>query len=92
MAKNLEDGNCKACYVPDTERRVHREVARTYNTAVKEVTRAKNRIRKKFDYHNIDTSITAKMWNAGHYKYARNDDTTFPNQNRDVPPVLKKRF
>jgi len=47
------------------------EVARTYGTIVKEVTRAKNRIRRKFDFHNIDTGITAKTWNAGYYKYAR---------------------
>ncbi|MDR0305781.1 MAG: IS110 family transposase [Chitinispirillales bacterium] len=71
LAKNLEDGNCKACHVPDKQRRIDRQVARTLGSVIRDTTRTKNQIRKLFDCHGIETGITVHDWNDGHYKYLR---------------------
>jgi transposase len=68
LAKNLEDGNCKKCYVPDEERRIDRELARTHNTIGRNITRVKNQILKKLDFHGIETGIGVNAWKDGHYK------------------------
>jgi len=72
LAKNLEDGNCKACYVPDEERRADREIARTFYSVGRDIVRIKNQIRKKMDFHGIETDIEASAWRDWHYKSLRN--------------------
>src|SRR5215469_4020747 len=71
LAKNLEDGNCKACHVPDKERREDRQVVRTLGTIVKEVVRTKNQIRKLCDFHGIETGISVKNWKKVHYLHVK---------------------
>ena len=49
LAVVLEKGDCKACAVPDIERREDRQISRAMIQVQGEITRVKNRIRKFFD-------------------------------------------
>jgi transposase len=71
LAKNLEDGNCKACYVPDEERRVDRQWARILSDIHRKIVTLKNQIRKTLDFHGIETGMEGKAWNDGQYKALR---------------------
>jgi len=80
LAKNLEDGNCKSCHVPDKERLADRQLARSLSSTVKEIKRFKNQIRKFLHFHGIESGITAKKWNLGHYRSLRQ---------LEIDPVLR---
>jgi transposase len=71
LAKNLENGDCKACRVPDKELRADRQVVRTLRSVKDKCIGIKNEIRRFFEFHDIETGIEAKEWNDGHYKYLR---------------------
>jgi transposase len=69
LAKNLENGDCKACRVPDKELRADRQVVRTLRSVKDKIIGVKNEIRRFLEFHEIETGIEAKDWNDGHYKY-----------------------
>lgn len=92
LAKNLEDGNCKSCYVPDKERRHDREIVRTLNAVDKELKRVKNRIRKKLDFHNIKTEITATAWHNGHYRHIQGLIPSMPEPLQFIYKMLFEQF
>jgi transposase len=71
LAKNLEDGNCKACTPPDKERIVDRQVARTHVSVIRKITRVKNQIRKALDFNGIDSGITKSNWTNKQYQYVK---------------------
>jgi len=79
LAKNLEDGNCTFCHVPDEELRNDREIVRTLNAVQKDIKRTKSRIRMAFYKYGVKTGITAKSWTDNHYKYVRT---------LELPPIL----
>jgi transposase len=73
LAKNLEDGNCKACLAPDKERRSDRQIVRALDSVITNSTRVKNQIRKFLDNHGIETGIEAQTWTDNHYKYIKTE-------------------
>jgi transposase len=85
LAKNLEDGNCAACRVPDQERRIDRQVVRTLDSAKRNIKRVKNQIRKLFDFHGLETGISARAWADGHYRHLK-------GRLPELPPTLQKTF
>jgi transposase len=68
LAKNLEDGNCKSCYVPDSERLADRQVARTLSAVNKDIRRTKNRIRQFLNFHGIDPCVSVANWGKRLYR------------------------
>jgi transposase len=60
LAKNLENGDYKKCFVPDGEQREDRQISRTLIEVQKSLTALKNRIRKLFDFHGLNGFISAK--------------------------------
>jgi transposase len=71
LAKVLENGDYKACAVPDKERREDRQVSRVLVQVQKEVTRLKNRIRKFYDVNGFAESFVAGKWSEKDYEQAR---------------------
>lgn len=80
LAKVLEQGDYKACAVPDKERRDDRQISRAMIQIQGEITRVKNRIRKFFDLNGYAESFIAGAWTELHYTQARN---------MQLPPALK---
>ena len=62
LAKILEDGDYRTCYVPDKERREDRQISRTLIGVKKDIVVVKNRIRKLLDFHGIDKNIPDRYW------------------------------
>ena len=80
LAKVLEQGDYKACAVPDKERREDRQVNRAMIQVQGEITRVKNRIRKFFDANGYAEAFPAGEW--GEPQYAR-------VRTMELPPALK---
>jgi len=69
LAKMLENGDYRSCYVPDKERREDRQICRTLNGIEKEIKSFRNRIRKLLQYHGIEAGVPVKQfWNKGDFK------------------------
>lgn len=68
LARNLESGDYKVCHVPDRERREDRQVNRTINQIQKDITAAKNRIRKFLDYHGLNAGFPAGVFRKADYQ------------------------
>jgi len=71
LAKNLENGDCKECRVPNKEQRIDRQAVRTLRSVKDHIIGIKNEIRRFLEFHGIETGIEAKDWNDGQYKYLR---------------------
>jgi transposase len=78
LATVLENGDFKACAVPDKQRREERQVARLLTSVQKEITRAKNRIRKLFDCHGYAEVYPAGKWTESDYAVARKAEVSEP--------------
>jgi transposase len=69
MAKMLEDGGFRSCYIPDPERREDRQICRTLNAIEKEIKSTRNRIRKAIQFHWFETGITDdKYWGKTEFR------------------------
>lgn len=71
LAKILENGDYKTCYVPDCERREDRQVSRTLIQIQKDMTATRNRIRKFLEYHGISENLKSGSWSRADYKRLR---------------------
>lgn len=71
LARVLEQGDYKACAVPDVERREDRQISRAMIQVQGEITRLKNRIRKFFDANGYAEMFEAGVWNEKQYAEAR---------------------
>lgn len=67
LAKNLEDGNCKACHVPDDELIADRQLERDHRTVRKDIRREMARLRSWIYAHGIVTGISVATWTKNHY-------------------------
>lgn len=68
LAKNNENDDYGICHVPDRHLREDRQVSRLYGQLQKDITRVCNRIRKAIDFHGLDRSLPAGMWDRRRYK------------------------
>lgn len=71
LAKNLENGDYKECFVPDKERREDRLVSRKLEQIQKDLTREKNRVRRLFDFCDLNGKNTSERWYASDWVAAR---------------------
>lgn len=71
LCRNLENGDYKGCEVPDKERREDRLISRTLEQVQNDITRVKNRIRKFFDYNDLNGKNTSETWHASDWLAAR---------------------
>lgn len=71
LARVLENGDYKACAVPDKERREDRQVNRALVQVQGEITRVKNRIRKFFDVNGYAEAFWAGDWKDQQYQAVR---------------------
>ena len=70
LAKNLENGDFRRCFVPDKELREDRQISRTYGQVQADITRVCNRIRRMLEFHGLDKDLPAGPWDSG-TAYAR---------------------
>lgn len=70
LAKNLENGDYKRCYVPDRQVRQDRQVSRLYGQLQKDITRVCARIRRTIDYHGLERFFPAGEWGRRQYREA----------------------
>jgi transposase len=68
LSKNLENGDFRSCFVPDTELREDRQISRTLVMIQKDITRTMNRIRKFFNFHGVRVLCEKKAWSVSDYK------------------------
>ena len=68
LAVNLENGDYKACYVPDKELREDRQASRMLIQVQKDIVRCKNRIRKFLDFHGYEEVLPAGAWYERDYQ------------------------
>jgi transposase len=68
LSKNLENGDYRSCFVPDTELREDRQISRTLVMVQKDITRTMNRIRRFFDFHGLPVLREKKAWRVSDYK------------------------
>lgn len=79
LAKNLEDGSCGACHVPDKERLADRQIVRSLNIVNKDIKQAKCRVRSFLFAHGIDSGVPdSAVWRDNHYKSLRTLDVGNP--------------
>jgi transposase len=68
LAKNLENGDYKECYVPDRERREDRQISRTLIQIQKDIIRTKNQIRALLKFHGLEKGLCNKdKWTEKDY-------------------------
>ncbi|MFC1724636.1 IS110 family transposase [candidate division KSB1 bacterium] len=67
LAKNLENGDYKSCYVPDRERREDRQINRTLTQVQKNIKREKNRIRGLLKFHGLERGLSERKWTNKDY-------------------------
>jgi len=67
LAKNLENGDYRKCFVPDKGLREDRQISRTYGQVQTDVKRVCNRIRKTLEFHGLDNGLPAGRWSAAMY-------------------------
>ena len=71
LAVVLENGDYKACSVPDLQREQDRQYSRTMVQIQKDLTRYKNYIMKLFDFHGYAEFFGAVEWTEQQYTQAR---------------------
>ena len=92
LAKNLEDGNCGACHVPDQERLADRQVVRSLNMVNKDIKQAKNRVRSFLFMYGIETGIVVATWTDNHYKRLRQIEVANPVLREYLDDLLDRLF
>jgi transposase len=65
LAKNLENGDYRRCFVPDKELREDRQISRTCGQVQADITRVCNRIRRMLEFHGLDKALPAGPWGSG---------------------------
>lgn len=68
LAKILEMDDYTACHVPDRERREDRQISRVLTQLMKDINRAKNRIRRFLDFHGLNGDMKAGAWTNADYR------------------------
>ncbi|HEX3020595.1 MAG TPA: transposase [Chitinispirillaceae bacterium] len=71
LAAVLEKNDYKECAIPDPERREDRQLSRLLVQVQNEIIRAKNRIRKFFDFIGYSEVYAAGAWSEKNYTAAR---------------------
>jgi transposase len=67
LAKNLENGDYRRCFVPDKKLREDRQISRTCGQVQKDITRVCNRIRRTLEFHGLDHDLLAGRWSGSVY-------------------------
>jgi transposase len=65
LAKNLENADYHACFVPDKELREDRQISRTCGQVQADIVRVCNRIRRMLEFHGLDEGLAAGRWRGG---------------------------
>lgn len=71
LAINLEKGYYTKCDIPDKERREDRIITRFLEQTQVDLTREKNRIRRLFDYYDLNGKNTSERWFVSDWRAAR---------------------
>jgi transposase len=71
LAKNLENRDYCACFVPDVELRTDRQVSRSIIQVDKVLKSTKNRLRSMLYFHGLQVQPEGNRWNVSDYKRLR---------------------
>jgi len=71
LARNLENGDYRKCFVPDKELREDRQVSRTCGQVQADIKRVLNRIRRMLEFHGLDSDLPAGRWSGAAYSRLR---------------------
>lgn len=71
LAKNLEAGDYKRCYVPSRRVREDRQVSRIYEQVKRDIVKVCNRIRRTLEFHGLDESFKSGRWYEKDYIEAK---------------------
>lgn len=71
LAKNLENGDYRKCFVPDKGLREDRQISRTCGQVQADITRVCNRIRRMLEFHGLDNGLPAGRWSGAAYAQLR---------------------
>ena len=71
LAKNLENGDYRKCFVPDKALREDRQVSRTCGQVQADIKRVRNRIRRMLEFHGLDNGLPAGRWSGAAYARLR---------------------
>ena len=69
LAKNLENGDYRSCFVPDKGLREDRQISRTYGQVQADINRVCNRIRRMLEFHGLDKGLAAGRWSGAIYAW-----------------------
>lgn len=64
LAKNLENGDCGRCFVPDTGLREDRQISRVCGQVQADIVRVCNRIRRMLEFQGLDEGLAAGRWRS----------------------------
>jgi transposase len=70
LAKNLENGDYRACHVPSRPVREDRQISRFQCQLQRDITRVCNRIRRTIEFHGLEQHFPTGAWSATHYREA----------------------
>ena len=68
LAKNLENGDYKKCFVPDKQLREDRHISRLYGQIQRDLVRVCNRIRRALEFHGLDEQFAPGKWKQSNYR------------------------
>ena len=68
LAKNLENQDFKACFVPSQKQREDRQVSRTLDQIQRKITSTKNQIRRCLEFHGLDRFFKSGAWMTKDYR------------------------
>ena len=71
LARNLENGDYRKCFVPDKELREDRQISRTCGQVQADIKRVRNRIRRMLEFHGLDNGLPAGRWSGAAYARLR---------------------
>jgi transposase len=71
LARNLENGDYRKCFVPDKALREDRQVSRTCGQVQADIKRVLNRIRRMLEFHGLDNGLPAGRWSGAAYAWLR---------------------
>jgi transposase len=71
LAKNLESGDYRKCFIPDKGLREDRQTSRIYGQVQKDITRVCNRIRRTLEFHGLDNDLLSGRWSGAVYARVR---------------------
>jgi transposase len=67
LAKNLENGDYRKCFVPDRGLREDRQTSRTCGQVQADIIRVCSRIRRMLEFHGLDNGLSAGRWGGAAY-------------------------